>query len=342
MKIDVRDHGSGRWVETGEWFESFANLPAKLRRFQKDYGDLKRVLIAAPSPSHTSLAFAFGSSRDAYFDRSDNVAQTFLQDLKPGDLVQLGFQWKVKADNPEILERAVIVGEFVSYFEKSGETKVTIKSNGIEKVHGMWTDSLNRGLITFHKVPAGTPQSVLQTANDMQEIPNMGGATERWKIYMSQSAPRYAFFGDMNFLTDVNKFELYESELCSQLLGQDSPLSMKDATRIDQLSNDQEVHFVNVFDSINALPSEGTLAFETLKVMPGIVLIGNRAIEILTKKTSLINKLQVGFWDTGLVTSQDQALQAFRTSTAYFEEIPDFALKLDWKPVPGVKIWGWS
>jgi hypothetical protein len=341
MKVQVRDYGVDRWVETGTWFESFADLPEKLRAFQQANGALKRVLIAAPSPSHTSLAFAFGSSRDAYFDRDERLVETLLQDLKPGDLVQLGFQWKAKPSNNKILERAVVVGEFVSFSEKAGETKFIIESNGVAKPHGIWTDFLRQGRATFHRVPKGTPHAVMQSAGEMQEIPNTGSATERWKFYMSQSAPRFAFFGDINFMSDVDKLELYESELCTQLLGQKSEISMKDATRIDQLSNDREVHFVNVFDSINAFPSEGTSSWETLAVMPGVVMIGNRAIEILSKRTAIADKLQVAFWDTGSVTSQDQALQAFRSSAAYFEELQEFAQRLGWEPIPGVKIWGW-
>jgi hypothetical protein len=103
-----------------------------------------------------------------------------------------------------------------------------------------------------------------------------------------------------------------------------------------------EVHFINTFDQVSQFPSQDSLVFEQMRQMPRIALVGNRAIEILAKKTSLKSRKLIAFWDTGRIYMQDMALQAFARNASYFEKVEDFERKLGWAAPAGVQIWGWS
>ncbi len=345
MKILVRNINTpleekSEWIEAGSWFESIANLPEAIRVYNASNPNLKRVLLTAPNPTLISLAFAFGASRDAFLQHRDTGQILSVDELKVGDLLQIAYSWKNPSTlngSPQPLKRRLVIGEFVTSALVDGILQLTLTCNGLRIPTAVHPHYLAKGEITFHKMQAGTPQGEFS-----QEIPNRSGANaDRWKFYFSQVDPQYAFFGDGDFMKTLGSLEFHETELCDLLLGVSEPIPMTLATRMDQLTNDKEVHFVNTYDEIAHFPKQNTLAWESLKALPGTVFIGNRATELLSKKTALASKLQISLWDTGRSYMQDQALQAFVASSAYFDPIEDFETSIGWQAPAGVQVWGW-
>ncbi len=345
MKILVRNvtkplEEKADWLEAGAWFESLANLPEAIRIYNAGNPPLKRVLLTAPNPTLMGLAFAFGASRDAFLQHNDLGESLNIDDLKVGDLIQVAYNWKNSTPingAAQPLERRLIVGEFIESTLAGGIVQLTLICNGERFRTAVHPHYLSKGEISFQKMQVGTPQGEF-----FQVIPAFHGSNgDRWKFYFSQVDPQYSFFGDGDFMKTLDGLELYEFELCDFLLGAKDGVTMSIATRMDQLTDDKEVHFVNTYDEIARFPKQNTLAWESLKAVPATVFIGNRATELLSKKTALASKLQISLWDTGRSYMQDQALQAFVASSAYFDQIEDVETTIGWQAPAGVQIWGW-
>ena len=357
MTVKIRDTDSGSWSKPGAWFDTISQLPAAIEGFESKYGDLKRLLITSPSPTLFSFALAVGSSRCA-LDTSEDIAQKFdLEELVPGDLVKITFPWVTifekwqdgrfeKVDktlfdregNRRLLNRTVVVGTVTTKVQvNKSRTEITVEISGEEELFRLHTPKVISGEIQFARVPNGTPHGKL-----VQKIPDINAGTDRWKFFMSQNNPKFAFFGDGNFMKTLEGFDYFETELCRLILGGLERLPALDAARMDQLSDDRAVHFINAYDQISRFPKNNSEAFHSLEMMSGVVFVGNRAIDLLAQKKSISQKLQIAILNTGEPFMQDQALQSFSTSSSYFEQIKDFESLLGWHPPTGIKIWGWK
>lgn len=357
MTVKIREAESGYWSKPGSWFESISLLPSAIKDFESKHGSLKRLLITSPSPTLFSFALAVGSSRCA-LDSSADVSQNLdLDEVLKGELIKITFPWVTvfekwfdgrfkKADktlfdregNRRLLNRTVLVGTVTDMAEVNKSiTEISIDIAGEEETFRLHSPKVVKGEIQFARVPAGTPHGKLT-----QKIPDINAGTDRWKFFMSQNNPQFAFFGDGNFMKTLDGFDYYETELCGLILGGLERLPAIDAARLDQLSDDKAVHFINAYDQISRFPKNDTEAFRSLEMMTGVVFVGNRAIDLLAQKKSISQKLQIGILNTGEPFMQDQALQSFSTSSSYFEQIDDFETLLNWQPPRGVRIWGWK
>jgi hypothetical protein len=349
----IRSIKAGEWVEPGTWFESFADLPRAIDNYQLQHGALKRVLITTPSPSLSSLAMALGASREALLSNVDvSVTNTFDQ-IEENSLIKVSFPWVPSVGEQrrtglnsrfdhdpvlKLLSRKVWIGKVREVrILNANMANVMIEVDGLTERVGLHLPKIKSGEISFSTVPAGTPHGRIS-----QEISVLHSNIDRWKFYMSQNNPQFAFFGDGKFLTTLSDLEYYESSLCNVLLTGLKEIAMIDATRLDQLSNDTALHFINSYDQISQFPKTDSNGFASLKMMKGIVLVGNRSIELLTKKSAISDKLQIGFLNTSDPNLQDQAFQSFATSASYFGQIERFADALGWGAPAGVQIWGWK
>lgn len=357
MQIRIRDGFNGEWIEPHGWFEEFHALPEALEHFQSNFGPLKRVLITSPSPALAGLAAAIGASRKALVSGEDVGRLQDFDSLEVGSLVKISFPWVEAEDGWESataeelndlttlgdtgirkrLTRKVDVGRVEDLKIAKDIAHVTMAISGDRRRVALHLRLLKKGEISIASVPEGTPQGEVT-----QTIALVDGAMDRWKYFMSQNSPQFAFFGDGNLMKSINGFEYFEDDLCQVLLGGVKSLPMSLAARLDQLSNDREVHFVNSYDRISEFPKTGSDGFRSIELMRGLVLVGNRAIDLISKKTSIASKLQIAILDTGRSFMQDQALQSFAASASYFDQIDDFALKLGWNSPLGTRVWGWN
>jgi hypothetical protein len=314
-------------------------------------------LLTTPSPSLFSFALAVGSSTLASDSNVDYSEKLDYASIKVGDLLKITFPWDQQWEpwessnfqeldkslvdrdgNRKILRRAVVVGTLLSKTEVNKSiTSISFEISGEIETFALHLPKVRNGEIKFASVPQGTPHGRL-----LQRIPDVKTGTDRWKFFMSQNHPQFAFFGDGNYMNALGKYEYFESELCGLILGGLDRLPALDAARLDKLSEDKALHFINAYDQISRFPKKNTEAFTSLEMMNAVVLVGNRAIDLLTKKSSISQKLQIGLLNTGDTYMQEQALQSFSTSASYFEPVSDFASELNWEPPTGIKIWGWT
>lgn len=337
LKVNLRTKGEIDWVPAGKWFTSLANLPRRIEQYEHAYKPLNRVLLTAPNPNFAALAYAFGTSREAFLSDKELSQEISLDELKTGSLIQITWEWAPPGGDRTLLARQVIVGRFKKYFDSKVVYQFELEVNGKLEQKNLHKGYVQNGQIKFWSVPEGTPEKVFGT----QVIPNLPDVSDRWKFYQSQTYPQCAFFGDGNFTALVDSMEIYEPDLCGFLGGLEK-LSMKDAARLDKLTNDVEVHFINTFDQVSQFPQQGSAEYAQMSQMPRIALVGNRSIDILAKKTSLKASKLIAFWDTGRIYMQEQALQAYAQNASYFEKVENFEEKLGWDSPAGVQIWGWS
>jgi hypothetical protein len=357
MTVKIRDVELGIWSEPGSWFESLFTLPQLIKTFEKTNGPLKRVLITSPSPTLFSFALAVGSSRQALDSNLDISEKLAWESIENGHSLKVTFPWLTSFEkwqdarfeqidktlfdrdgNRRILSRTVVVGTLVrKKVVNNFITEITMNIAGAEETLAIHLPKVERGEILFAKVPGGTPNGKI-----VQKIPDINAGTDRWKFFMSQNNPKFAFFGDGNFMKTLDGFDYYEKELCGLILGGLERIPAIDAARLDQLSDDKAVHFINAYDQISQFPKNNTDAFRSLEMMEAVVLVGNRAIDLLSQKKSIWQKLQIAILNTGEPFMQDQALQSFSTSASYFEQIDNFESLLAWNPPTGIRIWGWK
>jgi hypothetical protein len=337
MHVNLRNAGGTDWVPAGNWFTSLADLPRCIEEYELTNPQVKRILVTAPNPNFAAMAYSFGTSREAFLSDRELSQEISLEALEPDLLIQITWEWGRAAGNPSSLERQVIIGKFVKFVETKTFYEFELLVDGKLEKKNLNKIYVHSRRIKFWTVPAGTPEKVFGT----QVIPNTPEVSERWKFYQSQTYPQCAFFGDGNFTALVDSMELFEPQLCG-FLGGVKHLSMKDAARLDKLTNDVEVHFINTFDQVSQFPKQGTAEFDQMNQMSRVALVGNRAIDILSKKTSLNSRSLIAFWDTGRVYMQEQALQGFAQNASYFEKIDNFREKLGWQSPTGIQIWGWS
>jgi hypothetical protein len=337
LQVDLRIEGNSDWVSAGNWFTSLADLPRCIEKYELNNSPIRRILVTAPNPNFAALAYSFGTSREAFLSDKELSQEIPMEALEPGLLIQITWVWGLAAGDPSSLERQVIIGKFSKFVESKTSYEFELFVDGRLERKNLNKSYVKNNRIKFWTVPAGTPEKVFGT----QVIPNSPEVSDRWKFYQSQTFPQCAFFGDGNFTSLVDSLELFEPQLCG-FLGGIKKLSMKDAARLDKLTNDLEVHFINTFDQVSQFPKQGTPEFEQMSQMSRVALVGNRAIDILAKKTSLKARNLIAFWDTGRVYMQEQALQGFSQNASYFEKIENFREKLDWQSPNGIQIWGWS
>ena len=348
------------WVPLGDWFISFIELGRRIHAKQSENFRLRKVLLSVPVSDLVSLAMAIGFSREAYAAGVSHAKRLELSDLQVGKNVQLRAVWVQK--DGLVTPPANFVGELIGIEkeEKSRDkTVLTFRfNNGTTTRRDIFHASAKHGevsptkAIRFYEVPQGVPhksgdsnasaknirdRKIKRPAFKQDQIEAWFKRFEGWEY---QIAPTLAVFGPATDIRDYGKLLFRDVELHDSFLNIDHD-QILDAARLDNLSNDQHPHFVNVIDQVARFPESGTTQRDSLEMFPFVCLDGNGAIASLSQKAILREKCTIALWETSKPNLQNVAIETFLETSTQFKRVQDLETVLGWHPPVGVQIWGW-
>lgn len=349
------------WLPMGEWFTTFISLGRKLYESKANGLEIRKVLLSVPLSDMVSLALAIGFSRAAHESNVSHARRLDLDELAAGQNIQLRAIWNEA--NGKVTPPANFVGTLRA-IEKGQNSNSEIKlnfefNNGGHAVRGILPTSAPNGetsprkAIRFFEVPTGVPhksgdsnlslrrireRKISRPQLKQEEVENWFKRFEGWEYQIN---PTLATFGPATDIREYGRMLFRDEELHGTLLKIDHD-EILDVARLDNLSNDQHPHFVNVIDQVASFPEPGTTQRESLEMFPFVCLDGNGAMASLSRKGILREKCVIALWETSKPNLQQIALETFLDTASSYKRIEKFEEQLEWTPPQGVQCWGWS
>jgi hypothetical protein len=361
LNFYAKSHIDDEWLLLGEWFTSFIDLGRKIYAAHSTGLALRKVLLSVPVSDMVSLAMSIGFSRAAYESGKNSAERVEFSALKTGTNVQMRSIWVQK--DGLVTPPANFVGELVSIESgASSAEKTTLNfrfNNGSSAKRDVFPVSIKVGetsptkAIRFFEVEAGVPHKSGDSNTSARKIrdrkikrPNFNQEQieawfKRFEGWEYQISPTLAVFGPATDIREYGSLLFRDVELHGSVLNIEHD-EILDVARLDNLSNDQHPHFVNVIDQVASFPEPGTPARAALDMFPFVCLDGNGAIASLSQKTILREKCVIALWETSKPNLQNVAIETFLETASQYKRISDFEASLNWKPPVGVQCWGWA
>lgn len=361
MNFWAKNHVDDEWLGLGDWFTSFISLGRKLHAAKAGGLEIRKVLLSVPLSDMVSLAMAIGFSRAAYESNVSLAQRIELDELVPGQNIQMRAIWNEA--NGKVTPPANFVGALLDILpgrDSASAVKLTfeftdgsIVPRSINPSSAMAGETSPKKAIRFFEVPIGVPHKAGDLALSTRRIrerkvtrPKMTQDQiehwfQRFEGWEYQVNPTLAVFGPATDIREYGRMLFRDDELHGTLLNIDHD-EILDVARLDNLSNDHHPHFVNVIDQVARFPEPGTSQRATLEMFPFVCLDGNGAIASLSQKGALREKCVIGVWETSKPNLQQIALDVFLETASSFKRIDNFGQHISWTPPLGVQCWGWT
>lgn len=361
MKFFAKGSVDGDWLPLGSWFTTFIDLGEKIHSARHSGLDVRKILISVPVSDMISLALAIGFSRAAYVSQVSKASRVDLTDLKVGKTVQLRSVWNEK--DGKVTPPANFVGVLEAVERTSNaESPVTLRfgfNNGTFLNRNISPRSAPPGMsspkdfIRFFEVPENMPhkrgdsdlsvrrvrtRKISRPKLKQDEVRRWFMRFEEWEYQVN---PTLAVFGPATDIREYGQLLFRDEDLHGSILNIDHD-EILDAARLDNLSNDEKPHFVNVIDQVARFPEPGTAQRATFEMFPFVCLDGNTAISSLSQKGILRSKCVIALMETSKPNLQNIALETFLETASQHTSIDDFEKQLGWQAPPGIQCWGWS
>jgi hypothetical protein len=360
MNFYAKTYIQDEWMPLGEWFTSFIDLGRKIYAEQASGKGLKKILLSVPVSDMVSLAMAIGFSRAAYASGQNRAERVELSALKVGQNVQMRAIWDQK--DGLVTPPPNFVGQLVGIepgANPNDKTALTFKfNNGLTVKRDIVPSTSRPGessptkAIRFFEVPSGVPHKSGDSNTSVRKIrerkitrpdlkqDQIEAWFKRFEGWEHQICPTLAVFGPASDIREYGRLLFRDVELHDTVLNIDHD-EILDVARLDNLSNDQHPHFVNVIDQVASFPEAGSAARAALEMFPFVCLDGNIAMASLAQKTVLRDKCLIALWETSKPNLQNVAIETFLETASQHKRLSDFETTIGWTPPLGVQIWAW-
>lgn len=293
--------------EVGKWFDSLGRFSSRLLTEGVFLARPPKIIaLQVPSRALVAAALNLGFSAQAQFlvrGAKTTLDLARLESAKLGEMMQIHYEWQPQTrETGSILTRVVMTGRFHSYKTARPGARypsLILEIDGVAK-----QASLSKNVTGVYAVDASIPSGI-----QVQEAPSAGIDIEEWGGFFSQQAPTCCTF---TFLSD------FESELNLQVTDHPlldrylkvSTLSIKQLARLDRLTEDTQVHFVNSYETLRKFQHSEEDVSQLAEPFKFVVLDGNSAVANLVGNALLREKTKICIVDSSNHERLSDALAA--------------------------------
>jgi hypothetical protein len=293
--------------EVGKWFDNLGRFASRLLTEGVFLARQPKIIVLqVPSRAFVAAALNLGFSAQAQF--SIRGAQTRLdlsqlESAKPGEMMQIRYEWQTEdRETGTILTRVVMTGKLHSYQTVRPGARfpsLTLDIGGVAK-----PASLSKNVTGVYAVDASIPSGI-----QVQEAPSAGIDIEEWGGFFSQQAPTcctFTFLSD--FETELN-LQVTNHPLLDRYLNVPT-LPIKQLARLDRLTEDKQVHFVNSYETLRKFQHSEEDVSQLAEPFQFVILDGNSAVANLVGNALLREKTKICIVDSGSHERLSDALAA--------------------------------
>jgi hypothetical protein len=293
--------------EVGTWFDNLGRFASRLLTEGVFLARPPKIIaLQVPSRSLIAAALNLGFSAQAQF--SIREAQTKLdlsqlESAKPGEMMQIRYEWQSEErEAGTILTRVVMTGRLHSYQPVRPGARfpsLTLEISGVPK-----PAALSKNVTGVFSVDASIPSGI-----QVQEAPSSGIDIEEWGGFFSQQAPTSCTF---TFLSDFEielNLQVTSHPLLDRYLNVPT-LPIKQLARLDRLTEDKQVHFVNSYETLRKLQHSEEDVSNLAEPFKFVILDGNSAVANLVGNALLREKTKICILDSSTHERLSDALAA--------------------------------
>lgn len=278
----------------GSWFDSYGRFAADLLHAQKSGQRLPRlVVIQAPSRVLVASAMNLGFSAQAIFSAETGATQIPLESfgtLALGSVIQVRFQWHQEDQKVPLKTRRVVTGVLKEFIpQRAGARFPSIRLALDSKLESI---ALTNNLTSLYLMPSETP-----LGQETQTAPAEGVNLERWGSFFSQQRPTACTFTYFSEFEREISLTVSDHLLLSQYL-QVPSLSLKELARLDRLTDDEHIHFVNSYEMLRKMKTMEADISHLVDPFSFIILDGNAAVADLVGNSLFREKVKICILDS--------------------------------------------